>query len=147
MPNFKIYNNNLVTFILSIFVLLYFIFSYIDKFLKHQEILIHGYKQSNSIEYEDLQSSLSDIVVTNAKSKLSELEIVHNRITYIQDSIEHYIMINDVLWCLMRTACSMANFKCELVLHCINFLENTLNDIDNILVSIIRQIFYNNRIT
>lgn len=85
-------------------------------------------------------------MVANAKSNLLDLEIINNQITFVQDSIEHYIMINDVLWCLMRTACSMANFKCELVLHCINFLESTLYDIDNILVSII--LYYTkNRIT
>lgn len=124
------------------FFLLFFTFSYIAKFLKHQDILASSYEQSTSIEYEDLQSRLSDILVANAESKLLELEIVNNQITFIQDSIEHYIMINDVLWCLMRIACSMANFKCELVLHCINFLENIFYDIENILVSLKTMLFF-----
>jgi len=38
-------------------------------------------------------------------------------------------MICDLLWCLMRTNCSMMNLKCELVLHCINILNKVSDDI------------------
>jgi len=86
-------------------------------------------QQSQSTEDDDIQSHISETVIADATHKLSELETINERITFIQDSIEHYIMMCDVLWCLMRTGCSMANLKCELVLYCINILEKIFDDI------------------
>lgn len=85
--------------------------------------------QQGVIELKNFQTIISDMVVVDAEKKLSELEQINDRITFIHDSTEHYILICDVLWCLMRTSCSMANLKCELVLHCNNVLEKTFNDI------------------
>lgn len=90
-----------------------------------------------STEYSNIQSRVSEIVIADATQKLSVLETINGRITFVQDSFEHYIMICDMLWCLMRTSCSMANLKCELVLHCIDVLEKTLDDITFAAVSII----------
>jgi len=104
-------------------------FSYIDKHIKDREVLIDFNQQSQSTEYDDIQSHISKTVIADATQKLSELETINGRITFIQDSIEHYIMMCDVLWCLMRTGCSMANLKCELVLHCFKVLEKTFDDI------------------
>lgn len=92
--------------------------------------------QSQSTEYDNIQSRISETVIVDATQKLSELETINGRLTFIQDSIEHYIMICDVLWCLIRTGCSMANLKCELVLHCINALEKTFDDITFAAVSL-----------
>jgi len=103
--------------------------SYIDKHIKDREVLIDLNQNSQSTEYDNVQSHISETVVADATQKLSELETINGRITFIQDSIEHYIMMCDVLWCLMRTGCSMANLKCELVIHCINVLEKTYDDI------------------
>ena len=86
-------------------------------------------QHSQSTEYDNIQSHISETVIADATHKLSELETINDRITFIQDSIEHYIMMCDVLWCLMRTGCSMANLKCELALYCINTLEKTFDDI------------------
>lgn len=106
--------------------------NYIDKCIKHikdPEVIMDINGQSQCTEYDNIQSRISETVIADAKQKLSELETINGRLTFIQDSIEHYIMICDVLWCLMRTGCSMANLKCELVLHCINALEKTFDDI------------------
>ncbi|KAE9525082.1 hypothetical protein AGLY_014496 [Aphis glycines] len=106
--------------------------NYIDKYIKHikdPEVIMDINGQSQSTEYDNIQSRISETVIADATQKLSELETINGRLTFIQDSIEHYIMICDVLWCLMRTGCSMANLKCELVLHCINALEKTFDDI------------------
>lgn len=102
------------------------IFSYITKNIKHREIPIEN---QHSTDYDNLKTCISKFVVSDAEKKLIELETINSRITFIQDSIEHYIMMCDVLWCLMRTACSMANFKCELVNHCNNVLKQMLDDI------------------
>jgi len=97
--------------------------------MKDREVLMEINQHSQSTEYDDIQSHISETVIADATHKLSELETINDRITFIQDSIEHYIMMCDVLWCLMRTGCSMANLKCELVLYCINTLEKTFDDI------------------
>jgi len=112
-------------------------FSYIDKHIKDCELLVDINQQSPSTENDNIQSRILKTVITDATQKLSELETINDRITFIQDSIEHYIMICDVLWCLMRTGCSMANLKCELVLHCINVLEKTFDDITFAAVSLL----------
>jgi hypothetical protein len=104
-------------------------FSYIDKHIKDPEVLMDINQQSQFTEYDNIQSRISETVIADATQKLSELEKINGRLTFVQDSIEHYIMICDVLWCLMRTGCSMANLKCDLVLHCINVLEKTFDDI------------------
>ncbi|XP_022162874.1 uncharacterized protein LOC111028511 [Myzus persicae] len=105
------------------------IINYIDKHIKDREVLTDLNQQPQSTEYDIIKTHISETVIADATQKLSELETINDRITFIQDSIEHYIMMCDVLWCLMRTGCSMANLKCELVLHCINVLEKTFNDI------------------
>ncbi|KAL4135676.1 hypothetical protein QTP88_007272 [Uroleucon formosanum] len=105
------------------------IINYIDQHIKDREVLMEINQQSQSNEYDNIQSHISETVIADATYKLKELETINDRITFIQDSIEHYIMMCDVLWCLMRTGCSMANLKCELVLYCINILEKTFDDI------------------
>lgn len=114
-------------------------FSYIEQHIKDREVLVEINEQSQSNEYDNIQSHISETVIADATHKLSELETINDRITFIQDSIEHYIMMCDVLWCLMRTGCSMANLKCELVLYCINILEKTFDDITFGAVSIRRK--------
>uniref|UniRef100_A0A2S2NR40 Uncharacterized protein n=1 Tax=Schizaphis graminum TaxID=13262 RepID=A0A2S2NR40_SCHGA len=105
------------------------IINYIDKHIKDPEVLMDINQQSQFTEYDNIQARISETVIADATQKLSELEKINGRLTFVQDSIEHYIMICDVLWCLMRTGCSMANLKCDLVLHCINVLEKTFDDI------------------
>lgn len=88
-------------------------------------------------EINDMQKRTSSLVITDAKRKILDLETIENRITFIQDSMEHYIMMSDVLWCLLRIDRSMANLKCELVLHCISVLKIMSDDIKCSEVSIL----------
>lgn len=81
------------------------------------------------------------MVVEDAEKKLNELSAIDDRITFVKDSIEHYIMVCDVLWCLMRTSCSMANVKCELVLHCMDVLQKICDEIAYAQVSILYRVF------
>lgn len=70
------------------------------------------------------------MAVQNAKQKLLKKELICKQITLLHDSIELYNNIIDLLWCLTITNCSIFNVKCELVLQCIDILDNMLDDID-----------------
>lgn len=93
-------------------------------------------------ESNDLQQRTSNLVVTDAQRKILDLETIENRIGFIHDSMEHYIMVCDSLWCLMRTGCSMANLKCELLLHCISVIKMIFEDIKRSEVSIFTSLQY-----
>lgn len=105
--------------------------------MQHLDISINIYEQSVPTENDNLQSLISDAAVQNAKQKLLKKEIICEQITLVQDSIEQYINIFDILWCLTRTSCSMVNLKCELVLQCIDTLDKVLDDIAYTQVSIL----------
>ncbi|XP_050530466.1 uncharacterized protein LOC126899520 [Daktulosphaira vitifoliae] len=74
-------------------------------------------------------SDVSHIVLADTKNKMNQLDTMLKQITFIEESIEHYIIMCDVLWCLMRTDCSLANVKCELILRCAELLDKLLSDI------------------
>jgi hypothetical protein len=88
-------------------------------------------------EINDMQKRTNSLVITDAKRKILDLETIENRITFVQDSMEHYIMMCDVLWCLLRTDRSMVNLKCELILHSIRVLQIIFDDIKLSEVSIL----------
>lgn len=104
-------------------------FSYLDNHVKHQEMSINSVQQLASSEYDNLKSRIFDIVIADGEKKILKLEMINDRITFVLESVEHYIMMCDVLQCLMKVNCSMINLKCELVLNCINFLEKLSDDI------------------
>lgn len=112
------------------------LFSYLDNHVKHQQMSINSGQQLASSEYDNLKSRIFDIVVTDGEKKISELEMINDRITFVLESVEHYIMMCDILQCLMKVNCSMINLKCELVLNCINFLETLSDDIKYVQVNI-----------
>lgn len=97
--------------------------------MQHLDISINANEQFLPTENDDLQSIISDAAVEDAKQKLLKKEMIRDRIIFVHDTIEQYIMICDVLCCLMRTDCSMVNLKCELVLHCIDILNKVSDDI------------------
>lgn len=90
---------------------------------------INSVQQLTSSEYDNLKSRIFDIVIMDGEKKISKLETINNRITFVLDSVEHYIMMCDILQCLMKVNCSMINLKCELVLNCLNFLATLSDDI------------------
>lgn len=86
---------------------------------------------------DNLQSLISDAAVEDTKQNLIKKKVICEQITFVQDSIEQYINIFDILWCLTRTNCSMMNLKCDLVLQCTDFLDTVLDDIAYTQVSIL----------
>jgi len=118
-------------------IFVFVVYSYLAKYSKQQEIPVDFYEEKISTEYNDLRSRISDIVITDAEKKIAILNTIDERITFILDSVEHYIMIYDVIWCLMKSNCFMANLKCELVLHCIKHLEEIFSEITYAQVNIV----------
>lgn len=116
--------------------------SYLENHVKHQDMSINSVQQLASSEYDNLKSRILDIVITDGEKKISELEMINDRITFVLESVEHYIMMCDILQCLMKVNCSMINLKCELVLNCNNFLETLSDDIKYIQVNIMQTIKY-----
>lgn len=105
------------------------LFSYIKSIKENQEIpMLSNHQQLTSNEC-DIKSRFDDLVVSDAENKLSDLQTTNSCIIFVRDSVEHYIMINDVVHCLMKVHCSIENVKCELVLNCIRFLEKMVDDI------------------
>lgn len=115
------YFDNLINFFF------FFIISYLAKCIKHETITVNI--QQTVTELQEFKTLISNVIMADAQKKLLEMEVINYQITTIEDSIEHYILICDVLWCLMRTSCSMANLKCELVLYCNNVFKITFDDI------------------
>jgi len=97
--------------------------------MKNQEIPMFNSQQQSTFSEDEIESRLCDLVVSDAEKKLSELQTTNKRITFLIDSVGHYIMMNDVVHCLMKINCSIINLKCELVLHCTSFLEKIFDDI------------------
>jgi len=113
-----------------------FINSFLAKYVRPCEISIHSNDHSEAIKYADLQSCMSDVMLADIKQKYSELESVNTCITHLHDSIEHYIIMCDVLWCLIRTSYSMTNLSCELVLRCTEILDKMIEEIAYVSVSV-----------
>lgn len=113
-----------------------FIDSYLAKYVRPCEISIHSNDHSEAIKYSDLQSCMSDVMLADTKQKCSELESVNACITHLHDSIEHYIIMCDVLWCLIRTNYSMTNLNCELVLRCTEIFDKMIEEIAYVSVSV-----------
>ncbi|XP_050438615.1 uncharacterized protein LOC126844450 isoform X2 [Adelges cooleyi] len=89
----------------------------------------HFIENSCTLESNNSTSYLSNIVIADAENKLNQLETMFNQISIIEESIEHYIIMCDVLWCLMRTDCSIADVKCELIVYCNDLLDRLHYDI------------------
>lgn len=106
--------------------------------MKNQEIpMFNSQQQSTFSEYDEIESRLCDLVVSDAEKKLSELQTTDKHISFVFESVEHYIMMNDVVHCLLEINCSITNLKCELLLHCISFLEKMFDDISFAQVSMV----------
>lgn len=105
--------------------------------MKKKNIQFDANLHITTAEVDDLQQHTTNLVVSDANKKIQDMKTLQNRIIYIYDSMEHYIMICDVLWCLIRTGCSMTNLKCELLLHCCKVLQIMFDDIKRSEVSIL----------
>lgn len=108
------------------------VYSFLAKYIQPCKIIVHNNEDLASIKYDDLQSCLSEKINANAKQKYLALEII----THLHDTIDHYILLCDVLWCLMQTSYGITNLSCELVLRCTEILDKMINDIQCVCVSI-----------
>lgn len=106
-----------------------FVCSFLANYIQPCDIPVHSDDHSTVVEFDELHSSVSDMLITFAKQKCSKLESINNYVTHFHDSIEHYIIMCDVLWCLNRTSYSITNLTCELVLRCTEILDKIMDDI------------------
>jgi len=101
---------------------------FLAKHVQHCQIFIDSNEHSTSIQFDDLQSCVSD-VTADCKQKCSELESFNTCIIHLHDSIEYYMILCDVVWSLTQTTYYITNLKCELVLRCTENLDKIIDDI------------------